>query len=202
MTKRLLIGVNGLAEKVTNVFVGVNGTARKVKRILVGDANNVARLVYEVSSGELVHIPTMTSNSAPSGTASRSSLYNNNASYEAWHAFDKDKSTRWESRNYSSDNDRWVKYDFGYSITPTKVEIKNYVSQNAWRFVIEASKDDSTWDIIVDARSNTRVIDWTGENAVDVTTTEKYRYFRYRCTSPDNTYRAGVWEFDVWGIKE
>lgn len=204
MSKNFFIGVNNAAEKVKNIFVGVNGAARKVKKILAGDANNIAQLVYEIGTGTLVSIPTMTSNTTPSGTASASSIQG--SSYPAYYAFDKrtivdNTKYRWTSQLYGSESGtyrRWVAYDFGYLIRPISAYVYNYCSNNnAWAFVIEGSADGSTWDILVDCSSNTSQVDTTYQ----INTNSYYQHFRYRCTNGANTYRAGVWEFDITGYK-
>ena len=189
---KVYVGVSSVARRVKKIYVGVNNVARQVKKIYVG-VNGVARLVYP----EIVSIPKMTSNTAPSGTASCSSKYQDSATYDAWHAFDRSSSTRWTSVSYVNDNGRWVKYDFGYEIQPYDIYVKNYVSNNAYAFVIEASKNNSSWTRLVNQSSNTATVD----KHFTINTTETYRYFRYRCTNGENTYRAGVYQFNVTGYR-
>ena len=190
-----LIGVNNAAEKISKILVGVNDTAAKVVRVLGGDENGIAQLLW---SGELVHIPTMEDATTPSGTVTRSSVYDDNADYAAYLAFDKDPSSRWTSKFFARDPNRWVAYDFGYAIKPVSAYVRNYCSNgNAWAFVIEGSADGSTWTVLVDCSANAAQVDTT----YTITTASTYRYFRYRCTNGANTYAAGVYEFDVWGYK-
>ena len=119
MANKIYVGVSNKARAVKEVYVGVSSKARRVLKVYVG-VNNVARLAYSAST---ISIPTMTSNSAPSGTASSSSVYSDNSSYAAWKAFDKSSSTSWQSKIYSNDNDRWLKYDFGFSVIPTNITV-------------------------------------------------------------------------------
>ena len=187
------VGVSDVARQVNGIYVGVNNVARKVLWAYAGDENNVARKVYQ--SGNEVSIPTMTSNTAPSGTASASSIQSND--YPAWKAFDKNENTFWASLLYGSDHNRWVQYDFGYLVLPLSIKVKNYSSNNnAWSFVIEASTAGSSWDTLVDCSSNTAQVNTTYQ----ISTSTMYRYYRYRCTNGANTYRAGVYEFNVTGI--
>ena len=198
MSSRTYAGANGEARRVKHIYVGVNGVARLVKRIYAG-VNGAARLVYQ-GVGTVVSIPTMTSAAAPSGMVGVTSYRDNNSTYAGWHAFDKDSSTRWESKNYNQDNTRAVFYDFGYKIQPTSVYIKNFASNgNAYGFVIEASADMAftTCDVLVDCSANSAAVDQT----YTITTRQEYRYYRYRCTNGASTYRAGVYEMDVTGLR-
>lgn len=93
-------------------------------------------------------IPTMTSNSAPSGVASASAEFS--ASFAAWKAMDKVTSSRWSG----SAPTQWLKYDFGSGnakkIIQYSIGIYGGDYPTAWTF--EGSNDDSAWTTI-DTRS-------------------------------------------------
>ena len=90
-------------------------------------------------------IPTMTSNTAPSGTASASSEYQ--GTYLAYKAFDNSSTTRWLS-NYTVNP--WLSYEFPttkkivkYTITP---ETANGVI-SSWQFQ-GWNESTSSWDVL------------------------------------------------------
>lgn len=191
---KIYAGANNVARQVEKIYVGVNGVARRVIGAYVGDADGIARKV--LSLGTMVHIPTMTSATEPSGSTDRSTYYQDSATYAAWHAFDKNDSKMWQSKAESAgSNTRWVRYNFPYQIIPTSVYVYNYVSNNAYGFVIEAKNEsDSAYDVLVDCSSNSGTVNTT----YSISSNKQYSQFRYRCTGGSG--RVGVYEMDVWGI--
>jgi hypothetical protein len=192
---------NGLARQVDRVHVGIDGVAEAVTKVYVGDSNNVARQVYEYVIVP-VSIPTMTSNTLPSGVASASNVYQESNTYQAFRAFDKNTGTYWSSKIWNTSHDMRVTYDFGFLVRPNEVYVKNgSENSSAFRkFYIEGSADNAAWDILVDQSSNTTAVDTT----YPVTTANNYRYFRYRCavtSSSTGNGRVLVYEFDVRGFK-
>lgn len=98
-------------------------------------------------------IPTMTSNTAPIGIASASSI--NSTTNDAWKAFDKSTSTYWASNNVTSGT---LSYDFGinkdineYAITP---ETNVITAPTAWTF---EGWNGLSW-IVLDTKNN--VTNW------------------------------------------
>ena len=192
---------NGLARQVDRIHVGIDGVAEAVTKVYVGDSNGVARQVYEYVIVP-VSIPTMTSNTMPSGIASASTVFQDSNTYQAFRAFDKNTSTNWSSKIWNTSHDMRLTYDFGFLVRPNEVYVKNG-SENSTafrKFYIEGSADNATWDILVDQSSNTTAVDTT----YPITTANNYRYFRYRCavtSSSTSNGRALVYEFDVRGFK-
>lgn len=190
MTKETYIGINNLSQKIKYVYVGINNIARTVKNAYIG-INNVARECY--TNGIPVSIPTMTSNTAPSGRASTSSNYN---SRSPWHVFDKNSSTFW-TQSTQNQTGQWVQYDFEYSIQPTQVTVQTRGEGAAKTISFRGSVDGSTWDTLcsISCPSSTAV------TSVNIDTTNRYRYFRWVCTA----YYSGGWarisEANVYGIK-
>ena len=69
-----------------------------------------------------VKVPNMTSNTAPSGVVSASSVYQSGSDFPAWKAFN---ST--EAKGYvpnASDSTPWIQYDFGSSVQVNRVYTK------------------------------------------------------------------------------
>ncbi|MNW28309.1 SPRY domain protein [compost metagenome] len=132
---------------------------------------------YEVVNGYLIHdkdkffsvredessiIPVMTSNTAPSGVASASSVFS--AEYPAWRAFNYVLTDSWISQ-YSSgviQSNQWVRYSFPspkrivkYAInTPYATATEQWqigTAPKSWRF--EASNNGTDW-VVLDEKLN------------------------------------------------
>lgn len=123
-------------------------------------------------------VPTMTSNTAPSGTVSASSVQG--TGYEPWRAFDDSINTGWGSLGESG----WLEYDF---TTSKKIQKYTLAPQNdATLGPVRAPKNwtfegynstTSSWDIL-DTKSN--ITDWTGGVKKEFTFTNNNNYLKYR----------------------
>ena len=193
MANSIYVGVSNKARKVNKLYVGVSNVAKQVKKVYVG-VNNVARLVY---TGVPVSIPTMTSNTTPSGTASCSSIYQNSSDHDAWKAFDKNSSTTWQGKIYANDNERWVKYDFGYSVIPSSISVTQDSSYEH-TYMIEGSKNNSTWVTLVDGSGLLQPAEVNQE--IQNNWKNSYRYYRWICFDSAST-RTAIKEFSVSGYK-
>ena len=125
-------------------------------------------------------IPTMTSNTAPSGECSASSV-NTISNHIAYHAFDNNDSTFWSS--VASSIPAWIKYKFPNKVCVRKARIKPLVDNGTHckDFVIQGSNDDCNW---TDLYSGTNP---NGSNAyivVNFVNNNKYQY--YRCYMPNS----------------
>ena len=90
-----------------------------------------------------VKVPKMTSNTAPSGTCIRSSIYNSN--YEAFKTFDNDINTWW---NASGGKDEWVGYTFPQPVVVNKVYLNNTIgTRKVGTIKVQASNDGFVSDI-------------------------------------------------------
>jgi hypothetical protein len=89
-------------------------------------------------------VPTMTSNTAPEGVASASSI--SNSSYDAFKAFDKNTSTYWSA---GGGVPQWVQYQFVSPVFVHTVVITGYSSagnsSNPNFITIQASQDGGTF---------------------------------------------------------
>ena len=92
-----------------------------------------------------VKVPTMTSNTTPSGVVS-ASQENASASYKAYKAFDNDDTTGWYANDEVSTN-QWIGYDFGTPVLIAKVKVRpQYLSNARLKNInIQYSSDDTTF---------------------------------------------------------
>ena len=119
-------------------------------------------------------IPDMTSNSAPSGTASVSSEYS--ATYTAWKAMDDSNLSYWRS---STPTNEWIEYEFASSIKINKYTMTAYSSSttnapNTWTF---EGYNGATWDTL-DSQTG---ITWSGSfEKKEYTFSNTTSYTKYR----------------------
>lgn len=133
-----------------------------------------------------VKVPTMTSDTTPSGVCYANSIYENRADYAAWKAFDGSDSTRWTSV-YNTTN-VFVSYKFTAPINVRKATIKPsgaYLTD----FKLQASNDNSTW---VDLYSGTYS---DGGAAHDYNFINNNDYLWYRLFSPNGMVLLSTLQF-------
>lgn len=130
-----------------------------------------------------VKVPTMTSNTTPSGECFGSAIWNNNATYTYFKSFDNNSATQWAPREYPTTTD-YVAYDFGSQILLKKVAILVNSIGRCISTAIEGSNDKNSWATIdtIDTSTQNGVAQGTTTptiyNLVDNAT--KYRYIRIR----------------------
>ena len=134
----------GMVDGVSDVFTDETGVNTGTS---TDETYNAAGDYYEnVGAYSAALIPTMTSNSAPSGTASASSEYS--ATYAAWKAFDNTVGSPWET---SVANTGWLQYDFGVGngVVVTKYDITthNGVGYSPYTWTFEGW-NGSGWDVL------------------------------------------------------
>lgn len=126
--------------------------------------------VYELAAGANL-VPTMTSNTAPSGTVSGSS--SNGSTYAEYKAFDKISSAQWMATAIPC----WLKYDFGYAVTVASYTIdsraRTDLAPKTW--ILEGSNDGSNWTTL-DSQSN--ITSWGSINSYNIASPGSYRYYR------------------------
>ena len=119
-------------------------------------------------------IPTMTSNTSPSGVASASSFWDE--SYAPYRAFFTEWSG-WSPSGSDSFGNAYVQYEFEQPIVPTKIGIANMKSSvdAYFTYTVKASSDLDTWDTLIDHfyLSERDVFIYNEVNAE-----KSYRYFR------------------------
>ena len=93
---------------------------------------------------ELPHalIPTMTSNTTPSGEASGNLVNGINLPYRA---FDRDTTTKYTGGTNQTLTGAWIKYKFAESHIVTSMRLKVY---RTWSGKLQGSNDDTVWEYI------------------------------------------------------
>ena len=121
-------------------------------------------------------VPTMTSNTAPSGEAFASSAY---SGYPAYQAFNGSSSGYWGVGAGLSYKDQYIGYDFVNPIWVYKIETQFAIGKQDTDYVIEASNDKENWDIIKDNLHESG----NKETIIPNNYNKKYRYYRLRMLS-------------------
>ncbi len=144
-----------------------------------------------------VKVPTMTSNTTPSGVASASSYYS--AGYEPYRAFNgNDNSYGWASSTGGSSE--WLQYQFASAgMIPRKIRFFHYGIQTAqinlvWK--VQGSNNGSTW---TDIQTGLNVISSNVAYTYNLTNgNTKYKYYRFIPTSGDQSWGSGT-HIQIWG---
>lgn len=136
-------------------------------------------------------VPTMTSDTTPSGIASASTIYSN--SYRAWRAFDGNTAQYWCSANGAVTN-QYVQYAFPDDVIVARVNYK-FNSKVAKNCIIQSSKYGNEWD---DVKAFTATADSTAHLLVlDQSYHGNYwRLFMENAYSTDYIYLS---QLQFWG---
>jgi len=144
-------------------------------------------------------IPTMTSNTAPSGVASSSSQLN--PGYAAWKALDHQNADIYGWFSSSSGPPFWLRYQFAsaHVVTRYAVTSRNEASPRppkTWE--LQGSNDGATWDTL---DSQTDITDWAAllneRKVFDIANATPYVYYRLYITAGNNATYVGVGELEM-----
>lgn len=164
-------------------FGDVSGTFSTLADILA-DSTALATLMastdavdYLVRCKEWINkalVPTMTSNTTPSGECISSGIYS--AGFEAYKAFDGNDSTKWSA---DGSTNKWVGYIFPNATKVGKVFLQNptdsgYSPQGVKTFKIQYSDNGTDWTDATD----TKTIAQAGNLTVDIEHNNAHRYWR------------------------
>lgn len=123
-------------------------------------------------------VPTMTSDTTPSGVASASSVFP--GSYEAYKAFDNVNTSIdcWLSGNGGTTSEKWVQYQFTNAVSVLKMRT---IFETYWGSVstlsqvrIEASNDGSNFSVIKTISNPSSMTEYT-----NIENSTKYKYWRF-----------------------
>jgi hypothetical protein len=119
-------------------------------------------------------VPTMTSNTTPSGVVS-ASQENASSAYKAYKAFDNDNSTGWYVNDEVSTN-QWIGYDFGTAVTVRRVKVRpQYYNYARLKNInIQYSDDGSVYS----GNNEFLVPNADQDNEYILTDTGSHRYWR------------------------
>ena len=164
-------------------FGGVSGSYSSLSDILA-DSTALATLMastdavdYLVRCKEWINkalVPTMTSNTTPSGECITSGIYS--AGFEAYKVFDGNDSTKWAADGKTN---KWVGYVFPNATKVGKVFLQNptdsgYSPQGVKTFKIQYSDNGTDWTDATD----TKTIAQAGNLTVDIEHNNAHRYWR------------------------
>ena len=136
-------------------------------------------------------IPTMTSNTAPSGVASASNVYSSD--YDAYKAFDDDISTWWDANGGVGN---WLQYKFTKKVCVKKLIAKdNNGTNHMGVFKLQGSNDGSSFtDIATINAKNTNSV------TQNIANTNYYQY--YRVVSVSDTSGFTLSSLQLYGITQ
>ncbi len=137
-----------------------------------------------VSAGKVANIASKKSSSSDSEESSKGNT--------ADKGNDGDLNTRWCANDGNANH--WWKTDLGsiYNIVGTEVTWE--FDGRDYKYIVEASKDNSVWTTAVDKRNNTS----TAQTQQDIFTSVPARYVRITVTGLPSGSWASFWEFKVF----
>lgn len=138
---------------------------------------------------EVMSVPTMLSNTTPSGVASSSQIYS--TGYEAWRAFDKKNGEghKWAANGNIYDTNRYIQYEFQNPNYIYKISLTNHTystNECPTAFELWASNDGINWSTIVNKTTITNISLGAINDYLVPYTGQAYKYYRIcglSCTS-------------------
>jgi hypothetical protein len=153
-----------------------------------------------------VKVPTMTSNSSPSGQCSASSWYTYNNAGQIWYAFDGNDSTCWwtEAKSGSSPNG-WIQYMFPNNVKVYGVMFINDNSHPIQKVMsLQASTTGSgTYDVLTNGEQSTPSGGATYK--FSVLPNQEYKYYRlhvYSTGTISGYYIQGLLTLQFYGRRD
>lgn len=187
------------ADSTAMTYIGQNNYASNTLLSDVTWATAIAESTYW-NSVLNAGIPTMTSDTTPSGVCSANNLY---SGYYAYYAFDKKINSRTYGNSGGTGGGYYVQYQFPSSFHAYKAYIA-VGSNNSTRYnlvvKIQASNDGSAWE---DLTTNQTLSVVSGSTTTSYYTINgDYKYFRLYKVSSGGSIRYCVNEFDVYGRED
>jgi hypothetical protein len=204
-----LTGLTGAAGSTTGYFyfVKVNKglliADRVVQNGISWDVLNTGKVIQGLPWDLGNIIPTMTSNTTPSGVASASSSVNSD--YGAWKAFDKiynnGNSDVWMSAATAYG---WLSYQFSSPVIIRKYTISNlssvesgaYATRSPKDWTFEGSSDGVSWNILDSQQNQTG---WTSaqKRAFTINKPNSYAYYRLNITANNGETYIAISEVEM-----
>ena len=148
-----------------------------------------------------IKVPTMTSNTTPSGVASASSSSSSNLN--PFRAFDNNDSTSWVSTEGSYSN-AYVQYEFSDPMVIKKLEylIRNATDSHAVNLTLKGSNDGISWTEL--KTTSETATSMRSKQSYPVQNSVKYKYYRlifstYTYVTTDNHYYASCVTLQLYG---
>ena len=179
------------ADSTAMSYIGLNNYASDT---LLNDAtwcNAICGSAYKTSVLNYKN-PTMTSNTTPSGVASASGVFQNQAQYYAYKALDNSTSTTWIGIADSVSG--WLKYDFGSAKEIYYMRINKQVNVAPKNVKVQGSNDDSTYVDLTSVITIENTTDW--QDLLINNNPTAYRYYKLVISDSYSTQPyVREWEF-------
>jgi parallel beta-helix repeat protein len=137
-------------------------------------------------------VPTMTDYTVPSGTVSASSYYN--ATFLPWKAFDDNNTTAWVNLSGTTG---WLQYQFTaakviqkYTITP----LTGYMTRAPKNFTLQGSNNGTDWTTL---DTQTNQTGWSEIRSFTFANTNSYTYYRLNITAVDGDSYITIAELEL-----
>lgn len=141
-----------------------------------------------------VKVPTMTSNTTPSGECLVWDRYGTD--FDPWHAFDNNESTR--AIGYNVSNGAAIGYNFNRQVKVVKVHIKAVVGNPGWEpgiTYLQGSNDGNTW---VDL-GNINITEYIFDRSFTVYNETSYSKYRIQSRPGNTSHTLDICELQFYG---
>lgn len=151
-----------------------------------------------------VKVPTMTSNSTPSGQCSASSWYTYNNGGPIWHAFDGNNDTHWWTEVGSgSSPSGWIQYEFTSAVKVYGVVLYNDNSYPVQKIVSCQAANSGSFTTLTDGEQALPSGERTYKFSVNPSEAyTKYRLNVYSTTMASTYYIQGITELQFYGRRD
>lgn len=147
-------------------------------------------------------IPTMTSNTTPSGVASASGEVSGR---EAYRAFDGDNSTSWRSSNATSgqSGDAWIDYEFASNYAPKYMQLSmnDGTIVTGWSYTIQYSSDGVTYTDY-ETKTPGAVADISEVMNVPLCKHIRFKFTNRNCKTGSGTYLHLITTLQFYNVEE
>lgn len=142
---------------------------------LMASNNAVDYMVRSTTwAASIALVPTMISNTEPSGIVTVSGVYNNDGTYAGYKAFDRNYNTFWLGTY--ADANAWIGYEFEDEITVRALTCRS-TQNGAKTFTIQTSLNGTDWSDV-----STHTIPNDVEETISITPTTS-KYWRLQCSA-------------------
>lgn len=142
---------------------------------LIASENAVDYMVRSTTwAASIALVPTMISNTEPSGIVTVSGVYNNDGTYTGYKAFDRNDNTFWLGTY--ADANAWIGYEFEDEITVRALTCRS-TQNGAKTFTIRTSINGTDWSDV-----STHTIPNDVEETISITPTTS-KYWRLQCSA-------------------
>ena len=146
-----------------------------------------------------VKVPTMTSDTTPSGEVKACDYYNDinhGGVFYPYYAFDDNQDTMWLPL-YRTVSTKWIQYEFKNPICVKKIYLSIAIEGNKFKYIIKGSYDEVTWFPLTDINGSNF---YETEMYIDIYNNNGYyKFYRLETVPIDTTEFVRIKTLQLYG---